>query len=147
MFCIKCGKELAEGAAFCAFCGNPVNSDAVNNQTSTSTNDDKETVIKEGLCNRVKSALFVQNGHGMLTNKRFIYSKHSLAKIAVMGVLVNLTKGDYDFEIPISDIAELRDGRQGISKTIIVVTKSGEEFNFYFTDRERWLIEFNNLIK
>ncbi len=82
----------------------------------------------------------------MLTNKRFIYSKHSLAKIAAIGVLVNLTKGSFDFDIPISEISGLRDGRQGVSKTIIITTKSGDEFNFYFSDRERWIIEFNNLI-
>ena len=63
-----------------------------------------------------------------------------------MGVLVNLTKGDYDFDIPIADIAELKEGKQGISKTIIIVTKTGEEYNFYFTDRQIWLIEFQNLI-
>lgn len=83
----------------------------------------------------------------MLTNKRFIYSKHSLAKIAAMGLLVNFTKGSYDFEIPVSEITEIHDGRQGVSKTIVISTRSGEDYNFYFTDRERWIIEFNNLIR
>ena len=110
-------------------------------------NSDKEIVIKEGLCNRIKSKLFVENGHGLLTNKRFIYSKHSLAKIAVMGVLVNLTKGDYEFDIPVDNISHIKEGRQGFSKTIIVCTKTGEEFNFYFTDKLKWEIEFQNLIK
>lgn len=63
-----------------------------------------------------------------------------------MGVLVNLTKGSYDFDIPISDIKEIKDGRQGISKTIIICSKSGEEYNFYFKDREKWLFEFKNII-
>lgn len=83
----------------------------------------------------------------MLTNKRFIYSKHSLAKIATMGLFVNLTKGSYDFEIPISEMTGIHDGRQGVSKTIVICTQSGENYNFYFTDRERWIIEFNNLIR
>ena len=58
-----------------------------------------EKIIIQGICNHIKGAL-VENGHGMLTNQRFIYSKHSLAKIAAMGVLVNLTQGSYEFEIP-----------------------------------------------
>ncbi|WP_410074607.1 zinc ribbon domain-containing protein [Anaerostipes sp.] len=142
MFCSNCGAELNENSNFCSNCGQPV----VSNNKVASTSSDEEIAIKEGLCNRVKSKLFVQNGHGLLTNKRFIYSKHSFAKIAVMGVLVNLTKGSYDFDIPISDIKEIKDGRQGISKTIIICTKSGEEYNFYFKDREKWLFEFKNII-
>jgi hypothetical protein len=142
MFCSSCGKPLDDGAKFCPNCGSPVGGAASAPQTP-----DREVVIKEGLCNRVKSKLFVQNGHGMLTNKRFIYSKHSLAKIAAMGVFANLTKGTYEFEIPVSEISGIRDGRQGVSQTIIITTKSGDEYNFYFTDRERWKIEFGNLIQ
>ncbi len=142
MFCSNCGNQIDSNAKFCSHCGNKVASDiSVSNDTI-----DKEVVIKEGLCNRVKSKLFVENGHGLLTNKRFIYSKHSLAKIAVMGVLVNATKGSFDFEIPVNQIAGIKEGRQGISKTIIICTKSGEEFNFYFTDKLKWEIEFQNLI-
>lgn len=144
MYCSKCGKPLADGASFCSYCGSPV---AVTTDPGPGPADDnREIVIKEGLCNRVKSKLYVQNGHGILTNKRFIYSKHSFGKIAVMGVLVNLTKGSFDFDIPISEISGIRDGRQGVSKTIIISTNSGDEYNFYFSDRERWIIEFNNLI-
>ena len=142
MFCSNCGAELKDNANFCSICGQAITSGT---STSSASSDD-EVVVKEGLCNRVKSKLFVQNGHGLLTNKRFIYSKHSIFKTAAIGLLVNLTKGSYDFEIPISDIKEIKDGRQGISKTIIICTTSGEEYNFYFTDRQKWIIEFNNLI-
>lgn len=141
MFCSKCGKQLEDNAVFCSGCGNKVGAEI------QQPSEDREIVLKEGLCNRIKSKLFVENGHGLLTNKRFIYSKHSLAKMAVMGVLVNATKGDYDFEIPIKDISGIKEGRQGISKTIIICTRSGEEFNFYFNDKLKWEIEFNNLIR
>lgn len=141
MFCSKCGKQLEDNAVFCSGCGNKVGAD------TPQPSEDREIVLKEGLCNRIKSKLFVENGHGLLTNKRFIYSKHSLAKMAVMGVLVNATKGDYNFEIPIKDISGIKEGRQGISKTIIICTRSGEEFNFYFNDKLKWEIEFNNLIR
>ena len=35
-----------------------------------------------------------------------------------MGVLVNATKGDYNFEIPIKDISGIKEGRQGIRETL-----------------------------
>lgn len=141
MFCSKCGKQLEDNDVFCSGCGNKVGAEI------QQPSEDREIVLKEGLCNRIKSKLFVENGHGLLTNKRFIYSKHSLAKMSVMGVLVNATKGDYNFEIPIKDISGIKEGRQGISKTIIICTRSGEEFNFYFNDKLKWEIEFNNLIR
>lgn len=143
MYCSNCGKRLEDTDNFCSGCGKQVNSQSGPIQHEAV----KETVIKEGLCNRIKSRLFVENGHGLLTNKRFIYSKHSLAKIASMGVLVNLTKGSFDFEIAVEDILEIKEGRQGISKTIIICTNSGDEFNFYFTDKLKWEIAFQNLIK
>lgn len=58
----------------------------------------------------------------------------------VIGALVNLTKGSYDFDIPITDILSIEDGRQGISKTIVINTKNGEKYNFYVTKREEWKI-------
>lgn len=142
MFCSKCGKQLEETAVFCSGCGNKVGS-----SVQLPQEENKEVVLKEGVCNRIKSKLFVENGHGLLTNKRFIYSKHSLAKMAVMGVLVNLTKGSYDFEIAVEDISCIKEGRQGISKTIIICKRNGEKFNFYFNDILKWEIEFRNLIE
>lgn len=53
----------------------------------------QETIVLEGLCNCVRESGVVENGHAMLTNQRFIYSKHSFAKLAVMSVLANLTEG------------------------------------------------------
>lgn len=105
----------------------------------------EEKILIEGLCNRVKGA-FVENGHAMLTNKRFIYSKHSLTKIAAMGVLVNLTKGDFDFEIKIEDIKEVSEAKRLFDKILMVSTMSGDEYKFFFTKLEEWKIHFNNLL-
>lgn len=105
----------------------------------------EEKILIEGLCNRVKGA-FVENGHAMLTNKRFIYSKHSLTKIAAMGVLVNLTKGDFDFEIKIEDIKEVSEAKRLFDKILVVSTMSGDEYKFFFTKLKEWKIHFNNLL-
>ena len=104
----------------------------------------QETIIIEGICNRIKGA-FVENGHGMLTNPRFIYSKHSLAKMAVMGVLVNLTKGSFDFDIPISNIISIEESKRLFDK-ILVIKTSDSEYKFYFTKLENWKISFQNVL-
>lgn len=141
MFCSNCGCKLEEGVKFCSQCGISIEP----HSTPTKQTDD-EIILMQGLCNRVKNPLSVQNGNAILTNKRFIYLKHSLAKTFVIGAFVNLTKGSYDFDIPNNEIASIEDGRQGISKTIIINTKSGEKYNFYVTNREEWKIKLQNVI-
>jgi len=105
----------------------------------------EEKIIIQGVCNHIKGA-FVENGHAILTNQRFIYSKHSLAKIAIMGLLVNLTQGDYDFDIPISSIKGVSEKKRLLSKTLVVSTYAGEEYQFYFTKILEWQIQFNNML-
>ncbi|MFA5523139.1 MAG: hypothetical protein WDA24_02170 [Tissierellales bacterium] len=107
----------------------------------------EEKIIMQGLANRIKGTFNVQNGHGILTNQRFIYSKHNLAKIAVMGVLVNLTEGDYEFHIPVSEIKEVTRGKQGLSKNVLVITQNnGEVYKFAVTKYMEWEIAFKNLL-
>lgn len=103
----------------------------------------EEKIIIQGICNRIKGA-FVENGHAMLTNQRFIYSKHSLAKIAAMGILVNLTQGNYEFDIPISEIKEIQEKKRLFSKTLSIATISGEDYQFAFTKLVEWQIAFSN---
>lgn len=103
----------------------------------------QETIILQGVCNRIKGA-FVENGPAMLTNQRFIYSKHSFAKIAVMGALVNLTKGDFDFDIPIADITDIEETKRLMSK-VLVIRMQDAEYRFFFTKLEEWKIAFSNV--
>lgn len=103
----------------------------------------EEKIILQGICNRCKGAL-VENGHGMLTNQRFIYSKHSLAKIAAMGILVNLTQGSFDFDIQLSDISSVQEKKRMLSKVLLITTTSGEEYTLYFTKLMEWKIAFAN---
>lgn len=107
----------------------------------------RETIVVQGLCNRVKSAMHVQNGNAILTTCRFIYLKHSLMKTLTIGSLINLTAGDIDFDIRLSDISHIDNGQQGIGKTIRIHTKNGEIYNFYFAKRIEWEIALNNAIK
>lgn len=138
MYYSNCGSELASDSLFCNKCGSKIDSSLDHN--------DSETILMKGICNRVKSAFFVENGNAILTNKRFIYLKHSLAKTMVIGAFVNFTKGSYDFEIPLANISRIENGHQGISKTIIINTKDGEKYNFYVTNREEWIIRIQSVL-
>lgn len=140
MFCTKCGQPLPENAEFCFKCGTQIGHHILSEVV------EEEFIIKQGLCNHIKSPFFTENGHCLLTNKRFIYLKHGLTEILTGGLLKNYTK-EFELEIPINQIARIKEGRQGISKTIIICTKSEQNYNFYFSYRQDWVSEFNNLIE
>ena len=107
----------------------------------------EEKIVMEGLANRVKSTFNVQNGRGILTNRRFIYSRHKLSKIIAIGALVNLTQGEYESEIPLEDIKGISRGKQGFSSNVLVIeTKSGEVYKFAVTKYLEWEIAFNNVL-
>ena len=63
-----------------------------------------------------------------------------------MGVFVNLTKGDYEFEIPLSDIVSVDEARRLFDKILIIKTNT-EDYRFFFTKREEWKIAFNNALR
>lgn len=107
----------------------------------------EEKIVMEGLANRVKSTFNVQNGRGILTNRRFIYSRHKLSKIIAIGALVNLTQGDYEFEIRLEDIKGISRGKQGFSSNVLVIeTKAGDVYKFAVTKYLEWEIAFNNVL-
>lgn len=107
----------------------------------------EERIIKEGLANRVKNPLFVQNGRGTLTNQRFIYGKHSIGKILAIGLFINLTEGSYEFDIPLQDIKSIRQGRQGVGKTLVITTNSEDVYKFAVMNYAEWEIAFNAAIR
>lgn len=141
-FCQNCGKELNEGAKFCDGCGSKLGEITPSN----SQDDSEEKIIMKGLCSHMKSALNSENGKAMLTNKRFVFFKHSFAEKMLAGVFTDLTAGKIDFEIPISNIESMEDGRMGIYTNTVITTKSGEKFSFKFTKAEEWKIAIQNAI-
>lgn len=103
----------------------------------------QEKVLIEGLANQIKG-LVVGNGHGVLTNKRFIYSKHSLGKTIVMGALVNLTKGSCDYDITKDEIASIEVGKVRLSSCLIITKKNGEVLRYGITKSIDWKIAIDN---
>ena len=54
-----------------------------------------------------------------------------------MGALVNLTKGDFDFDIPITDIINIEETKRLMSKILVIETQD-TEYRFFFTKLEEW---------
>lgn len=132
MFCINCGQELPDNAKFCNHCGNPINI-LIENNTSSETKIviDQEMVLEKGRCNWCKNLFYVENGHCVLTTKRFVYSTHSILKIAMIGALAAFTDSDCEFSILIDDIASVTTGRHGLGRVMLITTNSNEEYKFW----------------
>ena len=65
----------------------------------------EEKIIIQGTCNRIKGA-FVENGHAMLTNQRFIYSKQSLAKRLFSKTLSVTTASGEEYQFAFTKLVE-----------------------------------------
>lgn len=141
--CPDCGREISDKAAACVGCGCPITQSTIAAETREA--DKPEVVLMKGLCNKC-GKFSVQNGSGMLTNHRFVYMKHSLGKIFAIGALANLTQGDFEFDIPLNEITGIQDGRHGFSKTIIIQTTDGQQYEFYINNREEWKIKIQSAI-
>lgn len=85
----------------------------------------------KGKCNWAKTPLVVQNGNAVLTNKRFKYKKGMIGQLD-SSIVNALTGSSSNFKILISDLAGIREGKQGLVKTLVLVTKSGQEYNCFF---------------
>lgn len=64
----------------------------------------------------------------------------------IKGALVNLTKGDFDFDIPIADITDIEETKMLMSKVLVIRTQDAE-YRFFFTKLEEWKIAFSNVRK
>lgn len=104
-----------------------------------------EQVLMEGIANPV-AGLVIKNGHGVLTTKRFIYSKHSLAKIAVLGAFVNLTKGTYEYEIPLNEITTASAERFRLGHALIITKKDGTVLKYGIAKPKEWQAAFDKAL-
>lgn len=145
-FCMHCGKELPNDAKFCNFCGQ-----AAGEQTNCE-NDGRETVVIEtnGSYYWNKN---LENGMVTLTNRRFLFEgKHdpSLLKVFMLGpILSQVGKEEYRVEFAGGDIIDVREGKRGIVKTIVIVTRDEEEHHFVLSGMQKnsWLIALRNLME
>lgn len=105
----------------------------------------EERVLLEGVANEV-AGVFVKNGHGLLTNQRFIYSKHGVAKTLMIGALVNLTQGSYQYSIAYDQMREIRVDRLRLGSGLFITTKDGQEHRYGILKPTEWSIAVSNFI-
>jgi len=105
----------------------------------------EERVLMEGITNQV-AGLIVKNGHGVLTTKRFIYGKHSMAKIFVMGALVNATKGSFEYDIPLADIATATADRFRLGHALTITKKDGTVIKYGIAKPKEWQAAFDKAL-
>ncbi len=139
MFCTKCGHEIDASSRFCSFCGQEKgNAGPVTkaNNVAASSNfgfHDGKRLVCEGRCTWVYSPVNSFLGNAKLTEDTFYYKR---TMVSVVGSLGNVPK---EFSFNLSDIANIRDGKMGISDTLVITLYSGREFNFSFSNKGLWI--------
>lgn len=153
MFCYRCGAEVLEEDIFCTECGTNLRArnDAPNNfetkkaeQTvapsgSNDAGEEEEDIIKQGKCNWIINPLLIQNGSAVLTNKRFVFKRGVLNFLETKVAAKILGKGA-GLEILLDDIIGLRQGKQGVTKTVVIRTRdSKEHVCMFYGEWQEWL--------
>ena len=108
----------------------------------------EEKILVEGVANPLsKHGFALKNGHGILTNKRFIFCKHSLAKTLTIGILINLTKGDYEYDIPVDEIERAEIINKGIRGNVLCIySNNGDIHKYAILKALDWKIAFSNAL-
>ena len=105
-----------------------------------------EKVLMEGTTNLV-TGIVVKNGHGVLTSERFIYGKHSLSKIAVMGAITYFTRGSYEYDILLNDIASATVDRFRLGHALTITKTDGTVYKYGIGRPHEWQLAFDNALK
>lgn len=107
----------------------------------------EEKVLMEGVANPITHGMALQNGKGVLTNKRFIYCKHKLLKTITIGLLINLTKGDFEYDIPLETIEKFEIESKGIrGNYLCIYIKDGTMRKYGILKALDWEIAFKNAL-
>ena len=166
MKCPECKKEVAEKAAVCPNCGFPVeyaNETALYIGAVTFTNANLKDAAAAIAGNRVGGIIgsriswnamdnLGRNGHGVLTDKRFVFGSSGPLKKIIVGSIVDLSgylaRGDIYFDIPLADILSFSKGKQGFSTLFELETNDGVyKFALLFKSQyPGWEAAFNKVL-
>jgi len=166
MKCPECKKDIPDTALTCPSCGFPVanpNETALYIGAVTFINLNlKDAAIAiagtlaggeiSGHIARGAAGNLGKNGHGVLTDRRFVFGNSGPLKKIKEGSVVNLaasrSRGDIDFDIPLADILSFSKGKQGFSTLFTLETNDGEyKFALLFKSRfPGWEAAFNKVL-
>jgi len=166
MKCPECKKEAADKAAVCPNCGFPIeyaNETVLKTGAVTFTNinlNDAAAAIGGALAGGENSRRIAwgatdnlgRNGHGVLTDKRFVFGSSGPLKKITEGSIADLSgyraRGDIYFDIPLADILSFKKGKQGFSTLFALETNDGVyKFALLFKSRyPGWEAAFNKAL-
>ena len=106
-----------------------------------------ETVLMEGMANPIRKSGFVGNGRAALTDRRFVFFKHGIAKVLVLGALVNLTSGSFEYDIPVSAMKDVSIRRYGLGYALIITCRDHSIYRYGITEPEKWMKAFEAAIE
>jgi len=165
--CPECATEIPEGASTCPNCGCPLetyaNETVLREGFATFTNASWANVLAAAMSSgrtarsrrRAETARrnLGMNGHGVLTDTRFVFGKGKDLKKMPVGSSVNfeesIAKGDIAFDIPLADISTVTKGRQGFSTLFVIETSDGDVYKFAVMKKsayEAWQAAFDNAL-
>jgi len=164
--CPECKKEVSDKAVVCPGCGFPVeyaNETALYTGAVTFTNANLNDAAAALMGNRVGGEIghriasramdnLGRNGHGVLTDKRFVFGSSGPLKKIKDGSIVDLAgyraRGDIYFDIPLADILSFNKGKQGFSTLFALETNDGEyKFALLFKSQyPGWEAAFNKAL-
>ncbi|MCL2695186.1 MAG: hypothetical protein FWE69_02540 [Clostridiales bacterium] len=155
MNCPECASVVAEAAVACPNCGCPIDSAnetvlKVGFVTFTNVNlKDMAGAVGGSLAggivgNRIArnaSANLGQNGHGVLTDKRFVFGAGKALKKMTPGAPADFAparkKGGITFDIPLADVAGISQDKQGFS-TLFALDTSGGVYKFALMKKSQY---------
>jgi len=166
MNCPECKNVVADTAAACPYCGCPIDSanevvfkvGAVTffnlnakNVAAAIGGSAVGGIIGRRVANTASKSMG-KNGHGVVTNKRFVFGNSKALKKIAAGSAVSFAavraKRDIDFDIPLETIVSVSEGKQGFSSLFVLSTNDGE-YKFALmkkTELPEWIAAFNKAL-
>lgn len=90
-----------------------------------------ENLLKEASASVVRGKLKVDQGTCFLTTQRLVFHKRGMGTFILFGIFSFLSKGKFDFDIPLTDMKGLSRSKHGLSKNILCIeTANGKEYKF-----------------
>jgi len=101
-------------------------------------------LIREGNCSWAKGGLNLLNGKATLTNREFRFASMKFGQMGMV-VLNKFTESGSEFVIPLSEVVEVVEAKQGLAKALEFHLKNGQSYKCSFRDfmkdtTDEWLV-------
>lgn len=127
MFCIQCGTRIPDNAKFCSKCGAPQGDAAAMAGVPADQAAPAESLVMRGAGQVIKSAILANTGEVVLTTQKLSFYKGGTIVAAQV-----LMRGTLQFELPLTEVAEVVRAKKGLVPTIRLVKKDGSDLHFNF---------------